>query len=707
VLTLSKFREFWSSQKLTFAALTAAVLVFLTASVFALVPFATALLMQWSRADIENRSQLIFALTRNEMAGLLSQGRAAALDALFERIAGGDKVLAVGYCDETGRLLHASQLIPANFTCEKVARSDKSSFSSLRMGRQRLLIGAFPLPSFSGHFVVLNDLGLAEHRGVTVRRYLLTVFITILMSALTGAVALAVVAIRRWVGGMRHTLVAAHSGQPAPASGGLFDHEVRQLIRQLSGARNGIEEDRTEWDAAALKRLVDTELSGAEVIAVSNREPYIHNHGETGVEVQFPASGLVSALEPVIRACGGAWIAHGSGTADAEVVDANDRIAVPPGDPSYTLRRIWLSEEEQDLYYYGFSNEGLWPLCHIAFVRPNFRKADWEAYKKINERFAEAVVREARTSNPVVLVQDYHFALLPKILREKLPDATIVTFWHIPWPNAETFGICPWKKEIVEGLLGSSVIGFHTQAHCNNFLETVDRFVQSRIDREHASVAVDDHEAFVKPYPISIEWPAAAEGQPTTPECRAAVFARLGLKPDCRLGVGIERFDYTKGIVDRMRAVDSLLTNQPEWKGRFVFYQAAAPTRSRLASYAALGREAEELAAEINARHGDAPYKPILLSVRHHDAGEGRQLFRAADVCIVSSLHDGMNLVAKEFVAARDDEEGVLILSSFAGASRELAEAVIVNPFDADGMGEAIHQALSMPLVEQRERFFF
>ena len=460
-----------------------------------------------------------------------------------------------------------------------------------------------------------------------------------------------------------------------------------------------------QWTPQSLHNLLNDALPGAEVIIVSNREPYIHNHTDTGIAVQTPASGLVSALEPVMRACGGTWIAHGSGTADRETVDSHDRIAVPPASPSYRLRRVWVTEEEQDGYYYGLANEGLWPLCHIAFVRPTFRESDWRYYEQINERFAEAVAREAQTEDPIVLVQDYHFALAPRMIRNRLPKATIITFWHIPWPNAETFGICPWKEKILDGLLGSSIIGFHTQFHCNNFFETVDRFIESRIDRENAAVTLSGHETKIRPYPISIEWPPKAlENQPPVETCRTTVRERFGLGADAKIAVGIERFDYTKGILDRMRSIDMLLSDNPEWKGRFTFVQVAAPTRSKLASYSSLQSEAIALADEINARHGHGIYQPIRLLIRHHEPAEVFELFRAADMCIVSSLHDGMNLVAKEYVASRDDDQGVLILSSFTGASREMSEALIVNPYDGKEMAQALDAALRMPEQEQRER---
>jgi trehalose-6-phosphate synthase len=481
--------------------------------------------------------------------------------------------------------------------------------------------------------------------------------------------------------------------------------QPRHLLRELSETRRSLDATDVEWSRETLRLMLASALPDTQIIVVSNREPYIHNRTAGEIALQFPASGLVSAIEPLMQACGGIWIAHGSGNADREVVDAADRIQVPPASPSYSLRRVWLSDEEQDGYYNGLANQGLWPLCHLAFVPPTFRDTDWKQYRAVNARFAEAVVQEAKRADPIVLVQDYHFALLPKMIRERLPEATIITFWHIPWPNPETFGIFPWKAEIIDGLLGSSVLGFQTQLHCNNFIDTVDRFAESRTDREHASIVVAGHETFVRPYPISIEWPPAGlAGQQSVAECRASARARLGLGRDMRLGLGIERFDYTKGILDRLRAIEKFLACNPEWLGRFVFLQVAAPTRRQLATYRNLEQEVRAVVREINDRYGTENYQPILLVVRHCEPREVFELFRAADFCVVSSLHDGMNLVAKEFVAARDDELGVLILSDFAGASRELSEALIINPYDVHAVAEAISQALQMQEQEQRER---
>jgi len=424
--------------------------------------------------------------------------------------------------------------------------------------------------------------------------------------------------------------------------------------------------------------------------------------------VQRPASGLVTALEPIMRACSGTWIAHGSGSADRDVVDRHDRVGVPPEKPAYQIRRVWLSAEEEAGYYYGFANEGLWPLCHIAHVRPVFRSSDWAHYVAVNRKFAKAVVGESRTRNPIVLVQDYHLALLPRMIHEELPNATVITFWHIPWPNPEAFAICPWRQEILAGLLGSSILGFHTQFHCNNFVDTVDRFMEARVDRENFAVTFRGKSTAVRRYPISVDWPPAAEVlEKPAEQCAADVRNLNALPAGHRTCIGIDRLDYTKGILERFRAVERLLELNPQWIGRFSLIQIAAPTRSSIDEYQSHEAQVRALAVRINERFGrggrDLPL-PILLKVEHHDAQQVYEYYRGADCCFVSSLHDGMNLVAKEFVAARDDERGVLVLSQFTGAARELPEALIVNPYDTDQCAAALHLALSMPPAEQRDR---
>ncbi|WP_181166005.1 MULTISPECIES: trehalose-6-phosphate synthase [unclassified Mesorhizobium] len=460
-----------------------------------------------------------------------------------------------------------------------------------------------------------------------------------------------------------------------------------------------------QWSPETLRHILAKELPDAQVIVVSNREPYIHNRNGDEIQLVVPASGLVSALEPITRACAGTWIAYGGGSADPLVVDENDRVEVPPENPSYTLRRVWLSEGELQGYYLGFANEGLWPLCHIAFTRPIFRASDWEAYEAVNRKFADTVVAEARNERPIVLVQDYHFALLPRMIRERLPEAIIITFWHIPWPNSEVFSICPWREKILEGLLGSSIVGFHTQFHCNNFIDSVDRFLESRIEREDSAISYGGQISLVHAYPISIEWePPRLSKLPAVAECRRLIRDKFGFAENVRLCVGVERLDYTKGILDRLNALDELLTLHPEWIGKVAFLQVAAPSRGTLPAYQQLYEECLRHAEDINQRHGREGYTPVVLVTEHHSQTQVYEIYRAADVCMVTSLHDGMNLVAKEFVAAREDEQGVLLLSMFAGASKELLEALIVNPYDAAMMGDALLQALTMSPEEQSQR---
>lgn len=673
---------------------------------FGISPFTGGIVEQWSRSDVEARSRLVF----NAIQAFLDRDIEAQawdrLGSLFRRVALDKKILAVGFCDPSGSLRAPTPEMPADFSCEKIAKSENESFANVTSGGRRILVAAFPVGTDQGrsYLVILTDLSFVSARASQVLAYLLASLAGVVLVLTVGTIIFALLMLRSWMNSLRRAVEEVRqgsSGEQLPASGSAIEREIHKLLRvtEQFTVTNQI-----EWTPKSLQELLHGALPDAEVLVLSNREPYIHNRSKDGIVVQRPASGLVSALEPIMRACGGTWIAHGSGTADRETVDAHDKIGVPEASPAYTLRRVWIAEEEQDGYYYGFANEGLWPLCHIVFVRPNFRLGDWRMYQAINQRFADAVVAEARTEDPVVLVQDYHFALVPNMVRKRLPKATIISFWHIPWPNAETFSICPWKEEIIEGLLGSTILGFHTQFHCNNFIECVDRFVESRIDRELQAVSLGGHETKIRAYPISIEWPPKAlESVPDMATCRAEIRAQFDLTADTTIIAGVERFDYTKGILDRMRAIDTLLTRNPAWKDRLVFIQVAAPTRSKLSSYSRLQEEAEALAAEINGRHpGRQP--PIRLEARHYEPTDVFRLFRAADACVVSSLHDGMNLVAKEFVGSRDDNTGVLVLSSFAGASREMSEALIVNPYDADEMASAIELALTMPAEEQIER---
>jgi trehalose 6-phosphate synthase len=489
--------------------------------------------------------------------------------------------------------------------------------------------------------------------------------------------------------------------------------EVATFAESLNTARSAAELEarlresgESIWTADRLAVHLSARLEDSRLFVVSNREPYMHVRRGKSIVVNQPASGVVTAIEPVLRACGGTWVAHGSGDADQETVDAHDRLMVPPDDPRYTLRRVWLTKDEEEGYYYGFANEGLWPLCHIAHARPLFRASDWKHYEEVNRKFADALLEEMEhVSRPVVLVQDYHFALLPRMIKQSRPDARVAIFWHIPWPNPEAFAICPWQRELVDGLLGADLIGFHIQAHCTNFLQTVDRIVESRIDWEHSSVQRLDHNTTVRPFPISVEAAdtTAPAGQESAYEERATILKSLGVEA-ALMGVGVDRMDYTKGILERFLAVERFLEKYPRYQGVFTFVQIGAPTRTHIKRYHDLQAEVEAEVDRINWRFQSGQWKPIILLNRQHSHAEIAPYYRAADLCLVTSLHDGMNLVAKEFVATRQDERGVLILSCFTGAARELRDALQVNPYDIDQTAEAIRAALEMQSEEKQLR---
>jgi trehalose 6-phosphate synthase len=408
-----------------------------------------------------------------------------------------------------------------------------------------------------------------------------------------------------------------------------------------------------------------------------------------------------------LRACDGTWIAQATGDADRETVDEHDRVRVPPDHPQYSLRRVWLTEEEEQGFYFGFANEGLWPLCHIAHTRPTFRVEDWEYYQTVNRKFAEALLEEMKyEDNPVVLVQDYHFALLPRLIKDARPDARVAIFWHIPWPNAEVFGICPWQRELVDGLLGADLIGFHIQSHCNNFLETVERAVEALTEWDRFAVNRQGHLTRVCPYPISVAFPEPAPRAETPRSSggeRAALFEELGIEGTL-LGIGVDRVDYTKGILERFRGIEHFLEFNPTYQRRFTFVQIGAPSRTHIERYKNFLDEVSAEAERINTRFQAGRWKPIVLLKRHHSHQEIERFYHAASVCLVTSLHDGMNLVAKEFVVSRDDERGVLILSTFAGAARELHDALLINPYDVQQLAGAILRALDMSEEEQSAR---
>jgi trehalose-6-phosphate synthase len=478
--------------------------------------------------------------------------------------------------------------------------------------------------------------------------------------------------------------------------------EAKAIAREEARLRTTAE---AIWTPERLNEEMKQLLKGKKLIVVSNREPYMHIRAGKEIQCIMPASGMVTALEPVLKACGGLWVASGSGDADKETVDENDKVMVPPFENKYTLRRIWLTKEQEDHFYYGFSNEGLWPLCHIAHTRPIFRKQDWDYYMEVNQMYADAVVEEIKNEEePFILVQDYHFALLPRLIKEKRPDAKVAIFWHIPWPNPESFGICPWQRELLLGMLGADLIGFHTQYHCNNFLETVNNTLESRVIWEIFSVKIGNHFTQVKPFPISIAFTLKDYETNNESKTDPAELLKLHGVNAQIIGVGVDRIDYTKGLLEKFLAIERFLEKYPSYQEIFTFIQIGAPSRTLIKSYADIVSAVENEANRINWKFKTKNWQPILLLKKHHSHEEILPFYRSANFCMVSSLHDGMNLVAKEFISSRDHNDGSLILSQFAGASHELHGALIINPYDIEESADAIKMALEMPKEQQQHK---
>jgi trehalose 6-phosphate synthase len=459
------------------------------------------------------------------------------------------------------------------------------------------------------------------------------------------------------------------------------------------------------WTQDALQDLIRDRLRGHQFFVVANREPYLHHYVGNRIECIPPVSGMVSALDPILRASGGKWIAHGSGSADRKTADTHGRLGVPPDDPKYVLRRVWLTRAQEDGYYNGLANQGLWPLCHTAFTRPVFDPRHWPVYREVNELFARATAEEAGDGPTFVFVQDYHFGLLPRMLKMVNANLIVAQFWHIPWPGPHAFQTFPWKEELLDGLLGNDLLGFQLRSHCLNFLETVERTLETKVDYERFEVVRGGKTTVVRSFPISIDFESHERDAESEAVKREAERwqQQIGLTDEF-LGIGIDRIDYTKGIPERLRALDRFLEKNPEYRGRLIFVQIGVPSRTQVPAYQHVDDEIDQIVDEINWRWGYENWRPIVFLKRQFGRTEMMALHRLANFCVVSSLDDGMNLVAKEFVASRTDGDGALILSQFTGAARELAGALLVNPFSGEEMSDAIFNALTIPEDERRRR---
>jgi alpha,alpha-trehalose-phosphate synthase [UDP-forming] len=682
------------------------------------------------RSDLERRAEVLGESVAGNVEKSWENGSERGLQRLVQRFGNREHLLGVAVYDREGKVVAiTSELrevvtaMPPDVTRAMGENHGESSF--VRAANDQIHIFALPLhrqDEVVGGLAVVHDVSYIRAQSLRTWRQaflrvlaqvFLIVFVTLLIVrwSIAGPIARAA----QWMRALRMGRISSRQQMPDLDLFKPLAWEVATLAESLSQARNAAENEarlreasESMWTADRLAVQVQTRLDGGRLFVVSNREPYSHQRNGKALEVVVPPSGLVTALEPVLDACDGTWIAHGSGDADTEVVDRHDRLRVPPDDPRYTLRRVWLSKEEEEGYYYGFANEGLWPLCHIAHTRPIFRAQDWHYYEEVNRKFTAAVLEEIEDiPKPVVLVQDYHFALLPRLLKEKRPDARVAIFWHIPWPNPEAFGICPWQRQLVDGLLGADLVGFHIQSNCNNFLQTVDRVVESRVDWEHFAVSRQDHRTIVRPFPISVD--ITDDESIESDNCgvnyleRSAFLRSLGVEA-AFMGIGVDRVDYTKGILERFGAIERFLEKYPSYQGKFTFVQIGAPSRTHIKRYHDLLAEVEAEAERINWRFQTGKWKPIVFLKRQHSHAEIERYYRAADLCLVTSLHDGMNLVAKEFLAARRDERGVLILSQFTGAARELRDALLVNPYDIDQTAEAIRAALEMEPEDKQMR---
>ncbi|MGA3039948.1 MAG: trehalose-6-phosphate synthase [Bryobacteraceae bacterium] len=700
--------------------------VALVSMVFAL--YQAAAEMHAMRAEVERQATVLAESQQRAAEQVLQDGSAGERQALVGQFQHHEHMAGVAIYDAQGKPLAstpglASRLGPgAAGTPPAVARAMREARFRGEFFRSRgepMHILALPLSTdgrLLGTIAVYHNVAFIaapvwRHALISAAQTLLIVGMTLLIIQWSLGKPLRHMA--QWLHDLRTGEASASGPPPKEEIFRPLTREMTSLAASLHVARAAAEEEArlrdaasSQWTAERLRISMQGKLNGSRLFAVSNREPYEHSRQGNAITWSVPPSGLVTALEPVLRASDGTWIAQGTGGADKETADDRGRLRVPPDHPQYTLRRVWLSKEEENGFYFGFANEGIWPLCHIAHTRPVFRGEDWEQYHAVNRKFAAVLFEEmSGEKEPIVLVQDYHFALLPRMIKERRPDARVAIFWHIPWPNQEAFGICPWQRELLDGMLGADLIGFHIQAHCNNFLETVDRSLESRIDWEHFAVNRHDHLTTVRPFPISVAFNGngASAGADASAAERAALFRELGGKPEF-LGLGVDRVDYTKGIPERLRGVERLFELYPAYREKFTFIQIGAPSRTHIKRYQDLTTEVEEEAERINRRFRTGAWRPVVFMNRHHSHAEIQPYYREADVCLVTSLHDGMNLVAKEYIAARADGQGALILSRFTGASHELADALVVNPYDTDELAQAIHTALTMPPEERKAR---
>jgi trehalose 6-phosphate synthase len=681
-------------------------------------------------ADLEYRTKLLADSLKEAVEPYYAGNSTSALQKIVDKYANKEHVVGLSVYDSKGAVVAASadlpkMLLSTTTTVTNAMDTDKPASEFVKDNGKSLYVFVEPLHQSDrvvGAFLVVQNSSYIESsiqdilESNLIRIFVQICVFLVLMYLLTYWL------IWRPVSRLALSIKSARiRGKGETDLGNIKENfffsplvgEISKITKSLSEARFVASEEArmrlekidSPWTAERLKEFIKAYLKDRKIFVVSNREPFSHKQTKKGIICEVPASGMVTALEPIMEAAGGLWIARAFGDADKETSDEKGKLAVPPDDPRYTLKRVWLTEDEVKGHYVGFSNEALWPLSLMAHTRPIFNKEHWHQYEKVNQKFADALLEEIKDIHqPLVLVQDYHFALLSQMIKRKRPDAQICLFWHIPWPNAEQFSICPWRKEILEGMLGADIIGFHTQQYCNNFMDTVSKELESLTDLERFSIRRDDHVSYIKPFPISIDFTGgqAPESESAKKSDREAVL-QSGVKTR-HFALGVDRLDYVKGIVERFKGIEFFLEKYPDYKRNFTFLQIAPLSREGVEKYREYAEVVTKEAERINQKLGTDDWKPIVLLKKHHSHRELTPLYRQAEVCLVTSLHDGMNLVAKEYVAARDDEKGVLILSHFTGAARDLKGALLVNPYNAEETAAAIYYALNMSESLQKHR---
>lgn len=683
-------------------------------------------------ADLQYRTRLLADSLKESVEPAYGRNSTSELQKLVDKFANRERLVGIAIYDNRAAKVAASADLPEKFLTNlpligNVMDSDKTAGEFVRDGEKNYYVLVQPVRQVDrviGAFLVAQnasyiDSGIRKIWESNLARLLFQIFIFALLVALLVRW-IVVKPVRKLVDSVR---LARTKGEADQALQKIKDHaffkplvgEIFKMTKSLSDARLSASEEArmrlekldTPWTAERLKEFTKAYLKDRELFVVSNQEPYIHQKTRKGIVASVVPSGLNTAVNSVLEACDGMWIAHGSGDADKETTDVQGKLRVPPQDPHYTLKRVWLSPTEFKGHY-SFSVEALYPLFLMTYTRPVFKKEDWIVYRQVNKKYAETLLEELKgVEQPIVLVQDYHFALLPQLIKESRPDAQVAVFWHVPWPSPEAFSVCPWRKEIIKGMLGADVVGFNTQQFCNNFIDTVGKEVESLIDLETFSVMREDHRTYVKAFPISIAFTEGPDAKAETPEAAkngASILQKLGIITKY-VGIGVDRLDYAKGIPERLRGVERFFDAHPEYKEQLSFLQIASPHREHFKEYqeqyrVVIANEVERINQKLETKN----WKPIVLEATQYNHTELRNLFKVADFCLITSLHDSMNLVAKEYVAARSDSLGVLILSQFAGASRDLKDAIIVNPHNTEEIGVAIHTALKMLPTEQKRR---